>query len=303
MIVIEREDKIMTGFERFHPVVLFFYYVCVLLFAMFSVHPLILLAVLAGGVFFFGMMTPFRNLAKDLIYYFFLFLLIMLVNPLFSHNGVTILFFMNDNPVTLEAFCVGAATAAMITGVMFWCKAYQKILTTDKILYLFGKASPKLALVLSMAMRYLPLLKDQMRTIHQTQKTMGMYTQESAADRLLGNIRSFDSLLTWSLEHAVDTADAMKARGYGLRGRTNFSLFRFRREDGVVLAAMAILALCITVSFLGGQYDFSYYPAIMKIKTKVWDLLCYGLVFLFMLLPGLLEVKENIQWNYWKSKI
>lgn len=293
----------MTGFERFHPVVLFFYYVCVLLFAMFSVHPLILLAVLAGGVFFFGMMTPLRNLAKDLIYYFFLFLLIMLVNPLFSHNGVTILFFMNDNPVTLEAFCVGAATAAMITGVMFWCKAYQKILTTDKILYLFGKASPKLALVLSMAMRYLPLLKDQMRTIHQTQKTMGMYTQESAADRLLGNIRSFDSLLTWSLEHAVDTADAMKARGYGLRGRTNFSLFRFRRQDGVVLAAMAILALCITVSFLGEQYDFSYYPAIMKIKTKVWDLLCYGLVFLFMLLPGLLEVKENIQWNYWKSKI
>lgn len=293
----------MTGFERFHPVVLFFYYVCVLLFAMFSVHPLILLAVLAGGVFFFGMMTPLSNLAKDLLYYLFLFLLIMLVNPLFSHNGVTILFFMNDNPVTLEAFCVGAATAAMITGVMFWCKAYQKILTTDKILYLFGKASPKLALVLSMAMRYIPLLKDQMRAIHQTQKTMGMYTQDSVTDRLLGNIRSFDSLLTWSLEHAVDTADAMKARGYGLRGRTNFSLFRFRREDGVVLAAMAVLAFCIAVSFLGGQYDFSYYPAIMKIKTNVWDILCYGLVFLFMLVPGLLEVKENIQWNYWKSKI
>lgn len=293
----------MSGFERFHPAVLFCYYVCVLLFAMFSVHPLILLTVLAGGIFFFGMLMPFPMLAKDLVYYFFLFLLITLVNPLFSHNGVTILFFMNDNPVTLEAFCVGAAVAAMIIGVMFWCKAYQRILTTDKILYLFGKASPKLALVLSMAMRYMPLLKSQMRSIHQTQKTMGMYTQESMTDRLLGEIRSFDCLLTWSLEHAVDTADAMKARGYGLKGRTSFSLFRFRKEDGILLAGIGVLALGICASFLAGQYDFSYYPVIRQIQTKAWDLICYGLVAAFMLLPGVVEVKEKLRWSYWKSKI
>lgn len=292
----------MSGFERFHPAVLFFYYLCALLFAMFSVHPVILLAVLAGGIFFFGMLAPLRMLGKDMAYYFFMFLLITLVNPLFSHNGVTILFFMNDNPVTLEAFCVGAATAAAIIGVMFWCKAYQKILTTDKILYLFGKASPKLALVLSMAMRYIPLLKRQMKKIHETQKTMGMYTQDSKADRLLGSIRSFDSLLTWSLEHAVDTADAMKARGYGLRGRTNFSLFRFRKADGVLLISLAFLAVCIMISFLMGQYDFSYYPAILRMETGVWNVICYGLVILFMLLPGLLEVKEKIQWSYWKSR-
>ena len=36
-----------------------------------------------------------------------LFLLVAVTNPLFSHNGVTPLFFLNGNPVTLEALLYG----------------------------------------------------------------------------------------------------------------------------------------------------------------------------------------------------
>ena len=34
-------------------------------------------------------------------------------------------------------------------------------------------------------------------------------------------------LVTWALENAIETADSMKSRGYGLRGRTAFSIYRF----------------------------------------------------------------------------
>ena len=94
-------------------------------------------------------------------------------NPIFVHNGETILFFMNDNPVTLEAFIYGGAASLMIVSVLLWCRCYSAVLTTDKFLYLFGKVIPKLGLILSMAFRFIPLFKYQIRKINQSQKTIG----------------------------------------------------------------------------------------------------------------------------------
>ena len=43
----------MSNFGSYHPGVLFLYYMMVLLFAMFSVQPVVLVCILAGGIFFF----------------------------------------------------------------------------------------------------------------------------------------------------------------------------------------------------------------------------------------------------------
>lgn len=108
-----------------------------------------------------------------------------MVNPLFVHNGETILFFMNDNPITLEAFFYGMIVAVMIIAVMFWCKNYNEIMTSDKFIYLFGKVTPRLSLVLSMALRFIPLFRRQIGAISKTQKAMGLYSTESRTDRVL----------------------------------------------------------------------------------------------------------------------
>lgn len=293
----------MSGFEKFHPIVLFLYYVCVILFTMFSTQPVILLCTLFGAILFFSTLHPARIVARSLVFYFFLFLLVAITNPLFSHNGETILFFMNDNPVTMEAIIFGGAIAVMIVGVMFWCKCLNVIMTSDKFLYLFGKTIPKLSLVLSMALRFIPLFKVQIKKINQAQKAMGLYARDSMFDKMGSSMRVFDSLLSWSLENSIETADAMKARGYGLPGRKNFSLFRFRKADGILMTAIGIMALFIGGSYLAGRFDFSYYPVISGIGTKIGDILGYGIVLLFMILPGLLELKEKIKWKYLRSKI
>ncbi len=43
-------------------------------------------------------------------------------------------------------------------------------------------------------------------------------------------------MVTWSLENAIETADSMRARGYGLPGRTSFSIYRFDSRDSSALA-------------------------------------------------------------------
>ena len=57
---------------------------------------------------------------------------------------------------------------------------------------------------------------------------------------------------TWSLENAIETADSMKSRGYGLPGRTAFSIFRFDRRDKL---ALPVLLGCVFYILLGAWLD------------------------------------------------
>lgn len=77
----------MKAFERYHPFVLFVYFLAVLVTAMFVQNPVLQLLALTGGVLFSVMLLNGRELLSQLIFYIPLFLLIALTNPLFSHNG------------------------------------------------------------------------------------------------------------------------------------------------------------------------------------------------------------------------
>ena len=162
---------------------------------------------------------------------------------------------------------------------------------------------PKIGLVLSMAFRYIPLFQNQMRKINQSQKTMGLYATDSIPDKVGGGIRVFDSLIAWSMENSIDTADAMKARGYGLPHRSSFSLFRFTKRDGILLTVLFLLCVAILFGFFREAYDFYYYPQIAEIPLKGETVFYYIIITVFLCIPGLIEIKENITWRYLKSKI
>ena len=142
---------------------------------MFAANPVLSLTALLGGILFCAMLVRRSRVPGDIGFYVPLFLLVAVTNPLFSHNGVTPLFFLNGNPVTLEALLYGFALAVAVVGVLLWCKGYSEVMTGDKFLYLFGSVIPRLALVLSMALRFVPQFRRQMRRVRCAQKTMGLY--------------------------------------------------------------------------------------------------------------------------------
>ena len=293
----------MLGFGRFHPAVIFSYYILVLIFSMISLNPAVLFLSAAGAFFFFWTIYGWRETLSEFLFFAMLFVLVALANPIFVHNGETILFFMNDNAITLEAAVFGGASSLMIAGVVVWCRAYGSILTTDKFLYLFGRLIPRMALLMAMTFRFIPLFRQQIDRIGRAQKSMGIYATDAIPDRIRGGVRIFDSLISWSMENAIDTADSMKARGYGLKGRTTFSLFKFRREDRTVLLVMIGLAAGIFICFALGAFRFYYYPVTSPLSTEPAAVAGYILVAVFMFLPGGIEIKEKIKWHYLTSKI
>ncbi|MEG3068939.1 MAG: energy-coupling factor transporter transmembrane component T [Syntrophaceticus schinkii] len=293
----------MSRFESFHPLVIFLYYVIVLFVTMFTNHPIVLLCALTGGIAFSGTLSTGRQLLSDIGFYLLLFILLSLANPLFTHNGETVLFFMNDNPVTKEAFVYGEFIAIMIIAVIFWSKCLNQVMTTDKVLFLFGRVVPKLSLILAMALRFIPLFKRQAIIINNSQKTMGLYAADNIPDKVKGTVRVFDSLIGWSIENSLETADSMKARGYGLPERSAFSIFSMHRSDLMMFGLMASFLLLFFTGKHAGLLIFQYYPTLGQIYYSGWSVGLYALTALFMFFPSIIEIMEKIKWKYLESKI
>ncbi len=292
----------MKAFANIHPLVEMTYFMSVLIVSMFFSHPVLQTEALIGGILFCAALQG-KKAARDIGFYLTLFLMVAVTNPLFSHNGVTPLFFLNGNPVTLEAVLYGVLLAVTVIGVLLWCKAYGEIMTSDKFLYLFGKAIPKLSLVLSMALRFIPAYLRQSRRVSRAQKAMGLYSGKSITDRVKNQARVFIAMISWSLENAMETSASMKARGYGKKGRTNFSLFRFYASDGVLLCLCLLLFMIPIMGAACGITRFTFYPRVDKIETTPAAIVVYAAFGMLALLPFILEVKEAIVWNCYRSKI
>ena len=293
----------MRYFDRLHPITAFVYFMLLLLVAMLTMNPVIITICYLASVVFCGMLIGLRKLLSSLAYNIPLMLMIALTNPMFVHKGETILFFLNDNPVTKEAIVYGTFASMMIMSVFYLCRCYTEIMTSDKFIYLFGRVIPKLSLVLSMILAFIPKLKRKYKEIDEAQKALGIYATESYVDKIRSKMRVLSILLTNSLENSVDTADSMRARGYGLKGRTSYAIYRFTASDFTYLAFSIIFGVTTVVLIMLGASEFYYYPTISVIKgTPTVYILYSSLVFLagssiFM------EVKENFLWRYLKSKI
>lgn len=293
----------MKSFATYHPLVLMIYFIVVIAVVMFAGNPVLLVLAVLGG-FIFNLM--FQNVARairNLLFYFLFFILITVTNPLFSHNGVTVLFFINNNAYTLEAVYYGMAIGTMLIGMMYWFINYSQTVTSEKFLFLFGRIIPKLSLVFSMVLRFIPHFRKQIIKVGSAQKAMGLYSREIYIDKIRSGARVFSIMVTWSLENSIETADAMKARGYGLAGRSHFSIFKFGRRDAIMMGMIVIMAIVVFVGIATDALVFSYYPVISGFKSGVFSMFSYVAYGLLVFLPGIIEIKERIKWKYFLSKI
>jgi len=278
------------------------YYLCVIGTAMFCMNPVVIIISLISACALFMTLSK-KHSIKLHISFFILFLVMAVINPIWYHNGITVLFVVNDNPVTLEALMYGIFASAMIISVLYRFRTFTMIMTADKLLYVFGKLSPQLSLVLSMTLRFVPLIREQTAKVRNSQKALGIYREDNVADTLKGEIRIFSIIATWALENGITTADSMEARGYGEHRRTSFSIFRFEKGDIVFLILCIILTAIFIAATAMGETDFSFYPAMTTISLTPLSASGYCSYAFLSILPCILEWKESIRWKYLISRV
>ena len=220
-------------FYNYHPLVNFLYFTLVIGFSMALNHPLAQAISFACACSYAVQAEGKRAVLFSLKYCLPIMLMTAFFNPAFSHEGVTILlYFPTGNPLTLESILYGLSAGAMLATVMLWFLNFNRVITSDKFIYLFGKIIPAMSLVLSMTLRFIPKFKAQMDTVVDAQRSIGRdISQGSLWQRTKTAITVLSIMVTWALENAIETADSMKSRGYGLKNRTAFSIYRFDERD------------------------------------------------------------------------
>ncbi|MBR7070897.1 MAG: energy-coupling factor transporter transmembrane protein EcfT [Clostridia bacterium] len=292
----------MTDLFSLHPFVALIYFISVFTAIMFSQNPLFSVIALLGGICFSGK-SKIHIRPKDFGFGLLVFLAVSMTNPLFSHNGVTVLFFINNNPVTAEAIYYGMYLAVMLLAVLLWFRSFNRVITDDKWLYLTAKISPKLSLLLSTAFRFVPYLQQQVRKIRSAQKAVGIFAGDSWMDKIKSTFNVYSALISFGIEGAVDVGASMKARGYGLKGRSNYSLFRFRLVDFAILCFILWMDIALIVLSVKADIRFVFYPAFLFPKAQA-SLIQTVIAFLLLcFLPFILSVKEDIKWRFLRSKI
>lgn len=292
----------LRSFSDYNPAALFLYYLFVLIPVMFCVNPALAGIGLLSGILYFAVRAEFRNLGKG-AWMLLMPVLGAILNPLFNHNGVTVLFVMNDNPVTLEALLYGLCAGMMIGAVLFWFSTFTQIMTSDKLLYVFGSISPKLALILSMVLRYIPLFRRQVEKTNQAQKAMGLYREDGIIDKVRGGMRVFSVMVSWALENGVITADSMTARGYGIGKRSFFAIFRWTSRDTALLAVSACLSAFCCAMVVVGRVTYVWFPAVQAPESGGIAAAVYFCYAVLSLIPEYLQGREAWRWNSLQSKI
>ena len=297
--------KNKDAFSGYHPIINFLYYALVLLFSMCLMHPVYLIISLVGALAYDIYLKGRKAMRFAVMGLLPMAVLAALVNPAFNHEGATILTYLpSGNPLTLESMLYGVAAAVMLASVILCFSSYNEVMTSDKFVYLFGRVIPALSLVLSMALRFIPKFKSQMDVVAEAQSCIGRDTKTGSVFQRVGNaVKIFSIMVTWSLENAIETADSMRSRGYGLPGRTAFSIYRFDDRDKTALAWLIFCGAYILSGWLAGGMYFRYYPTV---KTVTWTPLTISFMFVYLALvltPVILDRKEDRQWQSLQSKI
>lgn len=226
-------------------------------------------------------------------------ILTCIINPLFNHSGATVLtYFPNGSPLTLESVIYGFFASLMLASVVCHFASFGEIMTSDKIICLFGKLLPSLSLIFSMTLRFVPRFLSQAKKVYASRRAIGKAgTAVSVKERVSDGLAVLSSLASWALENSQDTADSMKARGYGLPGRSSFSVFRLDKYDVAATVYIMLFGIYTLGGAIVGVTDFSFFPRVNFDKISPYGVSVFAAYFMLCIFPFIADIREVIRWK------
>lgn len=291
-------EKVRDAFSGFHPLVGFLYFVFVIGFGMFFLHPYALACSLIGSFAYSIWLNGKKAVRFNFIALLPMLAIMALVNPAFNHEGATILYYLGSgNPITLESIYYGIASATMLVCAVCWFSCYNAVMSSDKLIYLFGRIIPSLSLLLAMTMRFVPRFKEQIKKIADAQRCLGKdVSSGSVIRRVQQGLTILSVMMTWALENSIETSDSMKSRGYGLPDRSSFSIYKIDKRDKSALIYLLTASLYILIGAWNKGLYYRYFPT-LRMATGIYTASILTAYLLLALFPIGANILQNIRWN------
>ncbi|MCU9613393.1 energy-coupling factor transporter transmembrane protein EcfT [Caldibacillus lycopersici] len=292
------------GFRSLHPLVCLIYFIAAFTTLMLYQHPFFLVFTIILLLCFHWALDRWRLLRGWGKMFMILPILFFIITPLINHRGNHLLFYLFNNPITLEAIMQGWIHSLSLLAMLLLFMSFNLVITADKFLFLFSRGFPQWSLLIMLSMRFIPLLRRRLNEIITVQKSRGLSTHDGRfRQRIKNGLLLLQILLTWSLEEGIQTADSMAARGYGLQKRSRYIPYKMKLIDGISIIFLLILTiLCLFGWWLG--------DGVLALTPILEPIFLYGrewtFFFLYIVLIGyplIMEIREQLLWHSWKQKI
>ncbi|MEH7094278.1 energy-coupling factor transporter transmembrane component T [Neobacillus vireti] len=285
-------------FDRFHPLVTFLFYAGAVSLLIVMLHPVFLVTSIAV-VFLINILHDRLNgLRRWSFFLLTTFVLMVMMNPLFNERGRHLLVEINQHRVTVEAVVYGGMNALSIIGIIAIFVSYNVIMTPNKLLFLFAKILPQFAVLLMLTLRFIPLMRRRLEEITVVQRSKGLSVAHGSwrARAKIGMLY-VQTLLTFSLEEAIQTADSMKARGYGRGPRTTYEYFKMNQADRMAIIYLLGLLSFTLVERVSGYGFLTIYPLMETWHLSLMDTAVFISYTLFLSFPLLVEAGGMFRWR------
>ena len=284
-------------FDSYHPVMNFLYFAAALTGTIWFRHPVYLM-ISCGAAFFYSVLLNGRRALIRNLCLLPLAGLYAILYAFYHHFGITALgrnFIGNE--MTLESLVYGAVLGLILAAVVMWCSCIFTIVSADKVVYLFGRISPKMSLFLTILLRGIPRIGKRVSRMELAREGIGMGgRQGTVPQKARHSMRIVSALLTWTLDDTMESAMSMRCRGYSLKHRTAFSIYRFdQRDRALMILLFTGIVLQAAAAALNQTYA-SYDPQIIWYPVTARSAVFYIGYGVFLLLPALLQITG--EWKF-----
>lgn len=281
----------MNGFSKYHPAVIFIYFVAATVIMIFVFDPVLLgIALLSQSALYLylkGMSEGMGFVGKCLG----MVVICGGINALVNHRGVTVLCWMGELPVTAECLFYGCMTGTLLAASLLMFGCCSQIMTSEKILCLFGNRLPHSSLLFSMALRLIPKIRRDYKKIRENHKLQsGILT----------------TLVGLALEDSLEMGTAMRDRGYGTqperKRRTSIYARGFKERDLVLIVYLFFTVSAGVGMYACSQTRFLAFPYIEYSRDGMGTG-AYVLFVLLFFIPLGINIREELRWKHIVSKI
>ena len=283
-----------TAFDTCHISVSALYFLGVVGLTMVCIQPVLIGISFVSALVFSCLVRGAEKTVHGLMWQVPTIVLLTVVNPLLSAAGSTYVMHIGPIMVYTEALLYGFCAGLMLVATILWFENASVVLSADRLLTLFNGKAPTVVLAISMATRLVPMLVRRGKEVADVRKVAGVDKGAGFRVRVVYAAEHVGTLVGWSLADSIETADSMRARGWGSGvARSCWKDQSFCARDALITALIALfLLVCIFLAWVAcSQYTF--YP---RASTLVcwWGYIPYGL---YMLMPAFLDCLERLAWS------
>lgn len=169
-------------------------------------------------------------------------------DPLIAWHGLTVTWEgLLAGAVQIFRLCLLVIVSSLLTFTTSPAQLTHGLETTLRPLARLGLPIPELAMVLTIALRFVPVLFTQVDKIAKAQQARGANMRSARPwQRVKSWVPTFVPIFVAAFRRADDLATAMEARGFRSAGeRTHLRKLQLTPKDSVASLVMLVSALCV----------------------------------------------------------